>query len=349
MTERFGGELPQGVDPLAAEAAASPSEVLTFSHGRAALGWFLDHHPEIRWVLHCAYTCPTVPKFFESRGCACRRFDIGAREDEILDAVTAEGSGGLVLLPALFGRDPWLDGAALARRCAVPVIIDAAQTAFGHEDYAVPHGGAVLSCPRKACALGSGAMLRLGHVVTETERASHAALPRHCAAARDKRRARELFRSSDADAEAKGVALIARSEDGWPDTPYGMDDGDLSLFLRIDADVHRERRRANATQLQQRLAGHGLEYPDARAGSNGVPFNLPLLLPPTVDRDRLLAQLRARRVFATPLWPDCQVDSKRHPLSATYRDRLLALPVDQRFAEADMNEIASRFIACLSN
>ncbi|MEK9662655.1 MAG: hypothetical protein VW644_13150, partial [Alphaproteobacteria bacterium] len=70
-------------------------------------------------------------------------------------------------MPCLFGDRPWLDVEALAARLGAraTVLVDAAQTAFGHLHLAVPANGAVLSCPRKTLDLPDGAVLAL-HGVT---------------------------------------------------------------------------------------------------------------------------------------------------------------------------------------
>ena len=61
------------------------------------------------------------------------------------------------------------------------------------------------------------------------------------------------------------------------------------------------------------------------------------------DRDGLIRRLHARRVFATPLWPDSLHDAARHPRAADLCPRLLALPVDPRYDGADM-DLLSRLV-----
>lgn len=355
---RFGGELPAGADIITRtgddQDDARMRDMLAFSHGRAALGWYLDRNPEIRWVFLCRYTCPTVPAFLSRYALRLRYFDIGASADKITATVRKMDGAGLILVPALFGRDPWLDVADLAHRFgnSVHIIIDAAQTAFGHEDYAAPEPGAVLSCPRKACALGGGAFLRLNKV-TDVDRDSVAALPDAAAAAAQKRQARALFRTGDPADESAARDLVHESEKTWPDTPHRMDEVDRALFLTINGQRHRLRRRVNAARLMARMTSIDITFPAVLAGQHGVPFNFPVLLPPAIDRANLLTRLQDRRVFATPLWPvvggEIGGDARDYPITATYCKRLVALPVDQRFETEDMDEIADRFIACLSN
>jgi len=349
--DRYGGELPQGSDVLADQPAELGHDVLAFSHGRAALAWYLDAHADVSWAVHCAYTCPTVPSFFARRGLQLKAFDVGASVDEVVNLVADKKGEGLILIPALFGRNPWLDVGQLSRRCGphVHIVIDAAQTAFGHEDYVAPRKGAVLSCPRKACALGSGAFLRLSAAASSTDLKAVQSLPAALGPSMDKRKARAYFKTGNPDDESKGLALAVQCEQEWPDTPHRMDDEDLQLFMMIDGQAHRRRRRANAERLWSRISQSGIRALDDRAGVKGVPFNFPVLLPSSVDRSQLLASLRDQRVFATSLWPDCDIDPLCHKLAASYRDHLVALPIDQRFDDADIDEIASRFMSCLLN
>ncbi|NMM45585.1 hypothetical protein HH303_13905 [Rhodospirillaceae bacterium KN72] len=346
---RYGGELPEGADPLARETRSWDSRDLGFSHGRAAFAWILAQEPEIAWVAHCAYTCPTVPAFFDSLGVASVAFDVGASAASILNGIRDRSGRGLVLIPALFGRMPWLSDAdiALLSDAGHTVVIDAAQTGFGHEDIAVPTSGAVLSCPRKACALGGGAILRLGGPMSGEEIEKFMALPVELDASTAKRRARHLFALGKEAPEMEALTFVRQSEAGWPAHACRMDDTDCKAFLALDAVEHRRRRIANAAHLSDRLKDSGFVFPDRRAGQGGVPFNFPLLMPSGTNRAALLGRLRDRRVFATALWSDAVIDRRRHPLADAYKTDLVALPLDQRFGPEDMDEIADRFLACI--
>jgi hypothetical protein len=347
---RYGGELPEGADLISSAHSTLPKNVLAFSHGRAALAWYLDRHSDIEWAMHCAYTCPTVPKFLSGRGLHLQPFDVGVSAEALAATVDSLTGRGLVLIPALFGRNPWVDMDFLARHCRdrTDIIIDAAQTAFGYEDYAASGNVAVLSCPRKACALGSGAMLKL-HQLSEADVAAFAELPGAPDAARLKREARTLFETGKPDDEIRALERTVQSEEAWPAEPHRMAPDDLQMFLTIDARVHRDRRCSNAEQLKTLIESTGVEFPDAHAGSDGVPFNLPVLLPPSTDRARFMGSLSEQRVFASALWPDCEFDPMPCPLAECYRDRLIVLPVDQRFGQADINQIANSFVACRLN
>src|SRR5262245_20984140 len=158
---RIGGEIPAFSDRFG-ERLHWHREWLAFSHGRGALGWLLERIG-VRSALACAYTCPTVPEFLRARGIRLDLFDVGASLGDIVSQARRLPAPRMVLAPAMFGSPPWLDVPRLARSLDGTgcVVVDAAQTAFGHVDYAPPRGGAVLSCPRKTTALADGAVLRV--------------------------------------------------------------------------------------------------------------------------------------------------------------------------------------------
>jgi hypothetical protein len=342
--QRFGGELPAGCDPLlpGLEAGAEADTVLGFSHGRAALGWLMERRGPFAAALVCAYTCPTVPRFLRSHGLVLERFDVGAGASG-LEALAAGLPGRvLVLVPALLGFDPWLDAAALARTLGprALVVIDAAQTAFGQRRHRPPAGGAVLSGPRKCTGAADGAWLALDGV-TEAERRAVAALPEAAAATAAKQAARALLAGGDPGREAEALALARQAEQGWPETPCRMSGTSRALLAGLDEAAHAALRLANRARLARALEG---VLPPACDDGPGVPFCHAVLTP---ERPGLLERLHRRRVFATPLWPDAELDPVRHPRAAILSAHLLALPVDQRYREADMDRLASLVLAAL--
>lgn len=342
--DRFGGELPLGCDPLAPSAAPLPDNVYAFSHGRAALSWLAVARGPFASAAICAYTCPTVPAHLERLGLALGFFDYGADDVEAVAAALPRRC--LVLVPAPFGLAPWLDAAALARKLGerATVVIDAAQSAFGALDFPVPPGGAVLSCPRKAMAVGDGAFLAVERGKDE-ERAAIASLPAAEEAAKAKQAARALFATGELEREPEALALARYGERAFPPEPRRMSDAACGLVARADRTRHRARRRANAARLAGQLAGKAEFIIDADfAAPPSVPFDFPIL---HADRERLLRDLRARRVFATPLWPDAVHDPAQHPRAADMALRLVALPVDQRYGAADMDRLAELVLPCL--
>ena len=337
--ERFGGELPEGCDAMLQKPSAPDLEILLFSHGRAALAWFLAAKGPFSSALICAYTCPTMPAFFRTCGLAVRQFDYGEADLSLL-ASQSKGRT-IVLLPAAFGMAPWLDVEALAGDLGgrFAVIIDAAQSAFGHVEFSPPAGGAVLACPRKALALGDGAALRLAKVSPGDHQAIEA-LPVAGEAAQLKQAARKLFALMDPARESEALALVDKSEAALPDHACRISERSRERLLRTDRQQHINRRLANAAALNSKLPD--LE-PLLPAGP-GTPFNWPFI---TRERSALLSRLRSLRVFATPLWPDAVFCDSAHPRARQLRDELVALPLDQRYSPDDMRRMADLVRACL--
>lgn len=347
---RFGGELPWGCDPLLTEAEDEAAAVLGFSHGRAALAWLIERRGPFANALVCAYTCPSVPRFLVARGLFPAFFDVGASAAEVLERTTARPGRWLVLVPALLGFDPWLDGGVLASALgdAGVVVIDAAQTAFGHRRYAPPPGGAVLSCPRKTTALADGACLVMAGEDAADDRRAVATLPEAVGPAGAKRAARLLWAARAPEREAEALALAEQAEQTWPATPHRISDAAWAALRFFDAAAHAARRVANRARLRRHLdrvwpaapipAAPVAPIAPVAADDPGVPFCHAVLVD---NRAAVIAEGRRRRIFATPLWPDACHNPAHHPRAALLAQRLLALPVDQRYTPGDMDRLAA--------
>lgn len=338
---RFGGELPLDCDPLRPAPEPLPPEVLGFSHGRAALGWLIRRRGPFAAALVCAYTCPSVPEHLRGFGLRLGFYEFGAGPEAVLAAARALPAPRLVLVPAPFGFRPWLDAAILARELGerALVVVDAAQSAFAPPG-PPPPGGARFWCPRKTTALGDGACLELAEGGA-AEREAVAALPEAEGPAQAKLAARALFAARDPAREAAALALAGHSEQSWPATPHRMSRPSREALPWLDPVAHAVLRQANHRHLSAALAAAGLDWEPGYRGA-GVPFCLPLLVPGGREpRTRLLAALRVRRVFATPLWPGAEHDPAAHPRAASLAAGLLALPVDQRYRAADMERLAA--------
>ena len=351
---RFGGELPSDCDPrlpipcpesaVAESAGTGAMAPLGFSHGRAALCWLIQRRGPFTAALVCAYTCPTVPRFLERAGLGLQVFDVAtpaAALAEQASALAARSAGRvLVLVPALLGLDPWLDAGALAETLGprALVVIDAAQTAFGHRRYPPPVGGAVLSCPRKTTAAADGAWLLLDGATGADHRAV-GALPEALRPALAKQTARALLAERDPGREPQALVLCHEAEESWPDRPHRMGTESRALLATLDAEAHAGHRLANRAGLRARLDS---VLPAALDGP-GVPFCHAVLV--ENDRAGLLARLRARRVFATALWPDALTGG--HSRATHLAQHLLALPVDQRYRLSDMDRLASLVLESL--
>lgn len=289
----------------------------------------------------CAYTWPEIPRMLRRHGCEIGFFDFGQKD--VLNLVTRLPGTCLVVVPVFYGFPPWIDhvalGHALGNRAFV--LLDAAQTAFGFEQFAPAPGGAVMSCPHKATAVNDGAVLvvdRITPAQVQEQRQLQPGEEFH----RLKKRARMLLSSGNEQGEAEGLETVRRLEEAWcSDPPERMTDESLETLMWLDPNAHADIRRKNRQRLRERLDGLLKTVNETDAG---VPFAHAVR---TRKRDQLLKILHAERVFATPLWPDAIHDQVEHPTAALLATELLALPVDQRYSVADMDVLADTVIACV--
>ncbi len=337
---RFGGTIPVGADALLATAARLDPTLLYFSHGRAALRWIVGARGPFAGALVCAYTWPTVPDLLTSLGLEVRTFDVGDPDPTRL--IPAGNTRWLVLVPALFGVEPWLDLGALARALGsrAMVVLDAAQTAFAAIDHAPPPGGGVFSCLHKCTALGDGALLALDPPPRSDERQALEQSPMAIESSKTRLKARIAFARGNEEGEIQALELIREAEALWPLNFCRMTDESKSLLAYLDRSAHGTRRRANGARLTKALNGR---LPFAWTGE-GVPFCQTILV---AARATLLPRLHARRVFASPLWPDAHCDAGRHPRAARFARELIALPLDQRYEPADMDALADLVLDAL--
>jgi hypothetical protein len=329
----FGGELPLGCDRLLKERRALADNCLAFSHSRAALGWLCDRLGPFDQVVLSAYTCPTLPRFF-SRVSVAPLF-VDAMSDSWERAIASCSGRLLVLIPAFLGHDPQANIehiAALVGDRGV-VVIDAAQTAFGHETIQVPDGVVVVSGPRKCTALSDGAILRWTGVTAADQR-SVAALPWALEPVGKKLAARAIGVTRWPETESDMLALTSDAERSWPDAPHRMSDAAVWGLAWIDPAAHAQARWRNWKVLDETLS----DCFEIIRLSGGTPFNFSML---SNDRDALLLRLRSARVFATALWPDAVHAPADHPVANDLARRLIGLPIDPRYCEDDMHELAS--------
>lgn len=328
---RLGGELPALIDKRGAPRAL-PANWLAFSNGRAALAWLLDRRP-IHSVALCAYTCPVLPPFFRRRGLEVGFYDVIAEAMEIADLVHTLAPPRLLLLPAMFGNAPLVDPdrmAALLGKDDI-VVIDGAQSAFAQEEFAPPPGGAVFSCLRKTTALADGAILLVDGMTQAMSNVDRLPVARGAASA--KAQARELWATEKSAVEKQALALNAKSETSWPDTPHRITEQSLAQLKTLDRTWHTERRRNNRATLLDRLPAGTLFW----SPESGTPYCLPIFIG---DPDATMTAMHKKRIFVTRLWPDSEHDAARHPAAAWIARHLIALPVDQRCNDADIARIA---------
>lgn len=117
-------------------------------------------------------------------------------------------------------------------------------------------------------------------------------------------------------------------------------------------------RRENMRHLWTRLN----EFQEASGGSNGFklvpglersfekegssPFSLPILVE---NRDEIQGALAKRGVYTQWLWPLCDEAVAICPVSKEMNEKMLSVPIDQRFSWDDIEEIANIIIDVVKN
>lgn len=101
-------------------------------------------------------------------------------------------------------------------------------------------------------------------------------------------------------------------------------------------------RRENMKHLWTLLNGKVEMVPGLERCFDGAPFSLPILVD---NRDTVQKKLAQRGVYAPVLWPIDEKARKMCENSAWVSDYMLSLPIDQRYAWDDMEDIAKIVLA----
>lgn len=111
----------------------------------------------------------------------------------------------------------------------------------------------------------------------------------------------------------------------------------MQMLKVINAESICFARKENFNHLFHLLKGK-IEMPKAieRAGE-GVPFSLPILID---NRDELQKNFAQKGLYAPVLWPLCDEARAACPISAKMEDKMLSIPIDQRYDYSDVEEIA---------
>lgn len=100
-------------------------------------------------------------------------------------------------------------------------------------------------------------------------------------------------------------------------------------------------RRENMKHLWSRLNGVVRMVPGLERCFDGSPFSLPILVE---NRDEVQGKLARRGVYTQWLWPLCDEAMAICPVSKEMNEKMLSVPVDQRFSWDDIEDIANIII-----
>ena len=120
------------------------------------------------------------------------------------------------------------------------------------------------------------------------------------------------------------------------------------MLAQVNGEEIAYARRENMKHLWDRLNGYvrmvpGLERSFEKDGSS--PFSLPILVE---NRDEVQGKLARRGVYTQWLWPLCDEAMAVCPVSKEMNEKMLSVPIDQRFSWDDIEDIANIIIEVVS-
>lgn len=116
-----------------------------------------------------------------------------------------------------------------------------------------------------------------------------------------------------------------------------ISDQALKQMAQLNGEWAAYARRMNMKHLWRLLNGRVGMVPGIERSFGGAPFSLPIKVD---DRDEVQRALAQKGVYAPVLWPICDEARAVCPVSAEMADRMLSIPIDQRYDWDDMEDIA---------
>jgi len=299
-----------------------------------------------RRVLLPAYTCRTVVDPFAGDGWTCAYYGVGLDLRIDLDSLVSTCRAfdpDIVLVHPYYGRGlsgRELDALAGLRRPGRVFVEDLTQGVFSTEaadvfDY---YTGSL----RKWMAMPDGAFVASDRHPFAAEEFSdeenRAYVDVELAAMRLRG---DYYASGDVRTKdvSRQVDKAAQTFFSRPIAPHAMSRYSQAVVAQADFDFIAKRRLANYGHLLAHLKTDVLSpVCDDLSCVTTAPLYFPVLVP---DRERVVRALIAENVYAPVLWP---VPDEEALVSAAVREiygHILALPVDQRYSETDMDRMCS--------
>lgn len=318
----FGLELP-------AAHAFPHDEGVLMSSGAAALRLLLRTlAPGGCRVWLPRYTCHTVGEAVRAEGCEPCPYNINERLE--IDGELPAAGGDLIIANNYFGlKDDYIR--RLARRYGSRLIADNAQALFAD----VPYGISAIYSPRKWVGVPDGGIAVVRDIARERIAIAQERIPAPHRRSVSWDLCQALLMRHDLGAEAGYEAFQQAEARIAARGPERMSRLTERLLRTIDYDGISRRRLANFRFLHSRLAAtNGLDL--TLTGRGACPMVYPYLTGDESLRERLIYN----KVFVARYWPDvlasCPATSLEHKLAS----RLIALPIDQRYGEAQMHRVA---------
>lgn len=325
-----------GIGPSLLEAWTAGRPHAAFVNARSAFAALIVQlQPRTIWLP--AFLCPAMvsPVWAER----VRFYGIEAGFIPDLSRVETEARpGDLLLVIATFGQPMGLEvEAAIARRPDLHVVEDRAQ-ALGAGSAA--EGRWLLYSPRKLLGVADGGLLVAPDAAAILPRAE----PINAAHAEALWRAPNL-RATDPDGLENSLWHAANQgkEAAMTVSRASISPESLAILQRVGMTELAEPRRRNWRALDARLR----PWSALAAEPPAPPLGYLLDLEPEV-RDRLRASLSTANVFAAVHWPQLASPADDFPREHGWTRRLLTLPCDHRYEQADMARIADLLVEALT-
>ena len=128
------------------------------------------------------------------------------------------------------------------------------------------------------------------------------------------------------------------------DQVHPMSEISAKMLATINGEEIAFARRENMRHLWSLLNGSVKMVPGLEKSFSGAPFSLPILVE---NRDQVQKELAAAGVYAPVLWPVSEEARKVCSVSAMMADKMLSLPLDQRYDYEDIEDIARILLSVL--
>jgi hypothetical protein len=318
----------------AVDADFGTGRTLRFWNARSALAHLLATLG-VRRVWLPAYICGAAAEGAAAGAGEVRYYGVGGTLRP--DAMALEGSlepGDALLGVDYFGA-PAMDLLELvARRPDVVWIQDRAQGLWPDP---APWGTYVLYSPRKVLGAPDGGVLLC--------RGAHLPAPAWVADPDVAERLEPLRR--------RGADLQGRDNDAWfpayqaaeaamAPEPRPMSEPARRIVAAVDTAELARRRRRNAAALLARVGEAALFAPERLLA--GAPLGAPVVTP---DAAVTVRRMAAQRIFCARHWAGLPSPAADFPAEHALSARLITLPCDHRYDEADMARVADAFLAAL--
>lgn len=320
--KRFGGYLPLELNPGDSHYKSSANmDVLAFNSGKAAI-YYAICESKVKTVHIPHYICQSVVQIAKRAGVAIKRYFID--EDFMpINVKTAENE--MIIIVNYFGMS--YERIKQIYRVYSNVIVDNTQ-AFFAEPLIQEKVYNVYSC-KKFIGVADG-----GYLIS-------------------KKINRQRFNNLDKDYSSRNMEFCLTNVEYGPECGYEKKNENDKRFIHdvyrmseitmkilggVDYKHIKEKRLDNFRVLHNELGAYNRLYFENKF----VPYYYPLFYKRDIRRE-----LIEKKVYAPTLWEELINDKFRGKLEKEFSQKLIFLPLDQRYCAEDMREIARRVRGCI--